>query len=355
MTDVHVLEDKTHFRGVWVFLEGRAGRLRDVSTQLIGEGRRLADLRGTPLTGILPGHGVEALAEHVIGYGLDRVIVVDDPMLEIYRSRPYAQVMAQLIRRQKPEIVLFGASKNGRDLGGRLHAILETGLAADCVKFDIDADGNLDMIRPSFGGKSLAHILCKKHRPQMASVRRNVFVAPPHNPDRRGEIVHERVELSPQDDDATLLEFDEFTKEGGLRPEEADIVVSGGYGLEDPKNFQLIQDLADRLGGAIAASRKAVDSGWVPKTLQVGQTGMTVRPKLYIAVGISGAVQHLAGMQESDKIVVINIDPKAPLFEIADYGIVGDLFEVVPELIRQLDALKAAAVGARSALPAEVR
>src|SRR5207247_923117 len=183
---------------------------------------------------------------------------VDEPMLEIYRSRPYAQVMAQLVRRQKPEIVLFGASKNGRDLGGRLHAILETGLAADCVKFDIDADGNLDMIRPSFGGKSLAHILCKKHRPQMASVRRNVFVAPPHNPDRRGEIVHERVELSPQDLDARLLEFDEFTKEGGLRPEEADIVVSGGYGLGDPKNFQLLQDLADRLGGAIAASRKAV-------------------------------------------------------------------------------------------------
>ena len=355
MTNGHVLEDKTHFRGVWVFLEGRAGGLRDVSTQLIGEGRRLADLRGTPLTGILPGHGVDALAKHAIGYGLDRVIVVDDPMLEIYRSRPYAQVMAQLIRRQKPEIVLFGASKNGRDLGGRLHAILETGLAADCVKFDIDAEGNLDMIRPSFGGKSLAHILCKKHRPQMASVRRNVFVAPRHDPDRRGEIVVERVDLSPQDLDAKLLEFHEFTKEGGLRPEEAEIVVSGGYGIGDPKNFQLLQDLADRLGGAIAASRKAVDSGWVPKTLQVGQTGMTVRPKLYIAVGISGAVQHLAGMQESDKIVVINIDPKAPLFEIADYGIVGDLFEVVPELIRQLDELKRGGVAARSTVPAEAR
>src|SRR5205807_2370127 len=271
------------------------------------------------------------------------------------RPRPYAQVMAQLVRRQKPEIVLFGASKNGRDLGGRLHAILETGLAADCVKFDIDADGNLDMIRPSFGGKSLAHILCKKHRPQMASVRRNVFVAPPHNPDRRGEIVHERVELSPQDLDAKLLEFDEFTKEGGLRPEEAELVVSGGYGLGDPKNFQLLQDLADRLGGAIAASREARDRGWVPKTLQVGQTGMTVRPKLYIAVGISGAVQHLAGMQESDKILVINIDPKAPLFEIADYGIVGDLFEVLPEMIRQLDALKGGGVAGQPALPAEAR
>ena len=353
MTDLHVLEDKSHFRGVWVFLERRAGRLRDVSTQLIGEGRRLADLRAAPLTGILPGHAVDALAEQAIGYGLDRVIVVDDPMLERYCSRPYTQVMAQLIRRHKPEIVLFGASKNGRDLGGRLHAVLETGLAADCVKFDIDADGNLDMIRPSFGGKSLAHILCKKHRPQMASVRRNVFVAPPHNPERRGEVVRESVELTPEDVDATLLEFQEFTREGGLRPEEADIVVSGGYGLREAKNFELLQQLADRLGGAIAASRKAVDSGWVPKMLQVGQTGMTVRPKLYIAVGISGAVQHLAGMQESDKILVINLDPKAPLFEIADYGIVGDLFEILPEIIRQLDALKAGGDADPAALSAE--
>ena len=355
MTDGHGPEDKAHFQGVWVFLEGRAGSLRDVSTQLIGEARRLADLRGAPLTGVLPGHRVDALAETAIGYGLDRVIVVDDPLLEIYRSRPYAKVMATLIRRHKPEIVLFGASKNGRDLGGRLHAILETGLAADCVKFDIDREGNLDMIRPSFGGKSLAHILCKKHRPQMASVRRNVFVAPPQREDRKGEILHESVELSEKDIDATRIEFQEFTKEGGLRPEEADVVVSGGYGLGDGKHFGLLQDLADRLGGAVAASRKAVDSGWVPKMFQVGQTGMTVRPKLYIAVGISGAVQHLAGMQESEKILVINIDPKAPLFEIADYGIVGDLFEVVPELIRQLDEIKRGGGAASSAVPAEAR
>src|SRR5207244_2968471 len=231
-------------------------------------------LRGTPLTGILPGHGFDALAGRAIGFGLDRVIVVDDPMLEIYRSRPYAQVMAQLVRRQKPEIVLIGASKNGRDLGGRLHAILETGLAADCIKFDIDSEGNLDMIQPSFGGKSLPYILSKKHRPQMASVRRIVFVAPPHDPTRTGEVVPEKVELGPSDVDATLVEFQEFTKEGGLRPEEAAVVVSGGYGLGDPKPFGMLQDLADLLGGAVAASRKAVDSGWVPKMLQVGRTGV---------------------------------------------------------------------------------
>lgn len=355
MTTGHVLEDKSHFRGVWVFLEHRGRGLRDVSTQLIGEGRRLADLRDSPLTGVLPGRGVDDVAKHAIGYGLDRVIVVDDPMLEIYRSRPFAQVMAQLIRRHKPEIVLFGASKNGRDLGGRLHAVLETGLAADCVKFDIDADGNLDMIRPSFGGKSLAHILCKKHRPQMASVRRNVFVAPPHDPNQTGEMVHETVELTPADADASLIEFKEFTREGGLRPEEADVVVSGGYGLGDPKHFAMLQELADLLGGAVAASRKAVDSGWVPKEFQVGQTGMTVRPKLYVAVGISGAVQHLAGMQESERILVINLDPKAPLFEIADYGIVGDLFEIVPELVRQLAALKSGGASGPRAVPAKAR
>jgi len=354
VTDAHVLEDKSHFRGVWVFLEHRKHGLRDVSVQLIGEGRRLADLRRAALTGVLFGRDVDALAGHAIGYGLDRVIVVDHPLLEIYRSRPYAQVMAQLIRRHKPEVVLYGASKNGRDLGGRLHAILETGLAADCVRFDVDADGNLDMIRPSFGGKSLAHILCKKHRPQMASVRRNVFIAPPHDPARQGEVVHEPADLSEDDEDVTLLEFKEFTKEGGLRPEEAAIVVSGGYGLRDPKNFAMLQELADLLGGTVAASRKAVDSGWVPKMLQVGQTGMTVRPKLYIAVGISGAVQHLAGMQESEKILVINLDPKAPLFEIADYGIVGDLFDVVPEMIRQLRALKAGGASP-AAVPAATR
>ena len=355
MTADPTLEDKSHFRGVWVFLEHRTRGLRDVSTQLIGEGRRLADIRETSLTGVLPGRRVDALAARAIGYGLDRVIVVDDPVLEIYRSRPYAQVMAQLIRLHKPEIVLFGASKNGRDLGGRLHAVLETGLAADCVKFDIDPEGNLDMIRPSFGGKSLAHILCKKHRPQMASVRRNVFVAPPHDPGRSGEIVHETVDLSPEDADAALLEFKEFTQAGGLRPEQADVVVSGGYGLGDPKHFAMLQELANLLGGAVAASRKAVDSGWVPKELQVGQTGMTVRPRLYIAVGISGAVQHLAGMQESERILVINADPKAPLFEIADYGIVGDLFEIVPELVRQIAALKSGGVVGPRVVPAEAR
>jgi len=343
----HAVEDKSHFRGVWVFVEARRGQLRDVSVQLIGEGRRIADKRGTTLTGILPGHDVDELAPRAIGYGLDRVIVVDDPILEIYQSRPYAKVMAQLVRRHKPEIVLFGASKNGRDLGGRLHAILETGLAADCVKFDLDGEGNLDMIRPTFGGKSLAHILCKQHRPQMASARRNVFLAPPFDPARKGEVVHESVKLSERDVDVKLLEFKESVREGGLRPDEARTVVSGGFGVGGAKNFAMLQELAGLLGGAVAASRKAVDSGWITKAVQVGQTGMTVRPKVYLAIGISGAVQHLAGMQESEKIVAINTDPKAAIFEISDYGIVGDLFQVVPEMVRQLKEMKAGKAAAK--------
>lgn len=342
-------KDKTEYRGVWVFLEVRRGRMRDVSRQLLGEARRLAAARGSDVSGVLPGWNVEPMAQEAIEYGADRVYLVEDPRLETYTSRPFTKVMATLIRKHKPEIVLFGASKNGRDLGGRLHAVIETGLAADCVKLEIDGDGNLDMIRPSFGGKSLAHILCRQHRPQMASARPNVFPIPPRQPGRPGEVVRESVGITDADVDA-IVTFEEHRGHKGNPIEEARILVSGGFGLRDPKNFRMLEELAKEVGGAVAASRKVVDAGWVPKDYQVGQTGRTVRPHLYIAVGISGAVQHLAGMQESEKILVINIDPKASMFEIADYGIVGDLFQVVPELIRQIAQRKA-----RRALPVLAR
>ncbi len=326
----------SEYRGVWIFLEQRRGQLRDVSTQLIGEGRRLAERLGVELTGVLLGTGVAELAREAVEYGLDRVILVEHDLLDIYTSRPYTKVLAYLIEKHRPEIVLFGASKNGRDLGGRLHAVIHTGLAADCVALDLDEHGNLDMIRPSFGGKSLAHILCKKHRPQMASVRPNVFEVPPRQKGMKGEILRESVNLGPADMDTKLVEFIEFHREDRTDLEDADIIVAGGFGLKNPKNFELLEELARELGGVVASSRKPVDSGWIPKDYQVGQTGRTVRPKLYIAVGISGAVQHLAGMQESEKIVAINIDPNAPIFEIADYGIVGDLFEIIPEMVRQI-------------------
>jgi electron transfer flavoprotein alpha subunit len=324
-----------------VFLEARNGALRDVSVQLIGEARRIADKRGTDLTGILPGWKVEHLTRQAIECGCDRVILVEEPRLEFYTSRPFTKVMATLRWKYNPEIILFGASKNGRDLGGRLHAAIDTGLAADCVRFDVTEEGFLDMIRPAFGGKSLAHIHCEKHRPQMASARWNVFPLPQQDPSRTGEVVRETVPFADRDFDTRIVDFKATETHEGRKIDDAKILVSGGFGLGDPKNFGLLEDLATFLGGAVSSSRKPVDLGWVPKSLQVGQTGKTVRPDLYIAVGISGAVQHLAGMQEAAKIVAINSDPKAAIFEIADYGIVGDLFQVLPEMIRQLKAFKA--------------
>jgi len=334
-------------RDVWVFLEARNGALRDVSIQLIGEARRIADKRGARLCGVLPGWKVEPLAREAIEHGVDRVYLVEDPRLETYTSRPYTKVLAALRWKHNPEVILFGATKNGRDLGGRLHAAIDTGLAADCVRFDVTEEGFLDMIRPAFGGKSLAHIHCEKHRPQMASARLNVFLPPPRDRGRAGEIVRESVEITEADIDTKVVGFRPTVTHETKKIDHAKILVSGGFGMADPKNFAMLEELAALMGGAVAASRKPVDSGWVPKALQVGQTGKTVRPELYVAVGISGAVQHLAGMQESAKIVAINIDPKAPIFEIADYGIVGDLFQIVPEMIRQLKAFR----GQREAPP----
>ncbi len=338
--------DKESYEGVWIFMEQRRGALREVSLQLCGIGRKLAEQRETELTAVLLGTDLQGLAEEAITYGPDRVLLVEHPLLETYAPRPYSKVMSHLILEHKPEIVLYGATKNGRDLGGRVHAEIETGLAADCVGLEIDDDGNLDMIRPSFGGKSHAHILCRNHRPQMASARLNVFEKPEPDPSRKGKILREEVDLTEADVDAHMVAFEEFAAEEGAELEEAEVVVAGGFGLRKVENFALLHELAALLGGVVAGSRKAVDSGWLPKDVQVGQTGKTVRPRLYIAVGISGAVQHLAGMQEADTIVVINNDPKAPLFKLADHGVVGDLFEVVPELVRLLKARAVAAPAA---------
>ena len=330
-------------KGVWVFLEARNGALRDVSLQLIGEARRIADKRSAELTGVLPGWKVDPLARQAIECGCDRVILVEDPRLEFYTSRPYTKILATLRWRHNPEVILFGASKNGRDLGGRLHAAIDTGLAADCVRFDVTEEGFLDMIRPAFGGKSLAHIHCEKHRPQMASARWNVFPMPVRDPSRTGEVLRETVPLEDADFDTRIVDFEPTESHETRKIDDARILVAGGFGLGEPKNFAPLEELAGLLGGAVASSRKPVDLGWVPKAMQVGQTGKTVRPELYIAIGISGAVQHLAGMQESARIVAVNHDPKASIFEVADYGIVGDLFQVIPEMIRQIKAFRAQA------------
>ena len=323
-------------RGVWIFLEQRRGRIRDVSIQLMSEGRRIADEMKTELSGVMPGYGIGSLAKDAIEYGVDRVYLVEDKRLENYLSMPYARVMVTLIKKHRPAVVLYGASKNGRDLGGRVHAMIETGLAADCVKFEVTREGNLDMIRPAYGGRSLAHIICANHRPQMGSARANVFRKAVKSPGRKGEIVWEKVEIAEKDMSTRMVEFVESKGQQTTKLEEARIVVAGGYGLRSGANLKIIEELAKATGGSVAASRKAVDAGWLAKEYQVGQTGKTVRPDVYWAIGISGAVQHLAGMQESGKIIAINSDPNAAIFEMADYGIVGDLFQVVPELVRAL-------------------
>ncbi len=328
------------YRGIWVYLEHRNGAIFKGSIQLIGEGGRIAKELGTELSGVLLGHGIRDLAQEAIEYGVETVILGEHDVLKEYSPNAYCLALAKLVKRRKPEVVLFSASKNGRALAGRLHAEIETGLAADCTAFEVTDEGLLAMIRPAFGGRSLAHILCKEHRPQMASARPNVFAIPARDPSRRGRVSRARLRLSPSDIDTEIVAFEEFPDVQEVKLEDSAIVVAGGYGMRGPENFRILRDLARELGGAVAASRKAADSGWVPKEIQVGQTGKTVRPRLYFAVGISGAVQHLAGMQESDVIVAVNKDPRAPIFEIADYGIVGDLFQIVPKMIEELRAMK---------------
>ncbi len=324
--------------GIMVFLEHRKSRLRNASIQLIGEGRRLADMLGVELSGALLGKNVGDLAKDAIEYGVDKVYLVDHDLLKDYAPRPYAKALAQLAERRRPEALLFGATMNGREVAGRLHAYIHTGLAADCTQFDVRNDGSLEMIRPAFGGKSLAHIVCKT-KPQMASARPNVFPAPEKDPGRKGRIIQENVELTKEDVDTRCLETIVREEEADILSR-AEIVISGGYGLKKKENFALLDELAELLHGVVGASRKIVDIGWFPRERQIGQTGKTVRPRLYLAIGISGAVQHLAGMESSEKIVAINADPSASIFEVADYGIVGNLFEVLPEMIRQLKEMK---------------
>lgn len=330
---------RNEYKGVMVFLEHRKGKLRNASVQLIGEGRRLAHMLNVELSGALLGKSVDQLAEQAIQYGLDKVYLVEHELLDSYAPRPYAKALAELVERRKPEALLFGATMNGREIAGRLHAYIHTGLAADCTAFDVTEDGYLEMIRPAFGGKSLAHILCKKTKPQMASARPNVFPAPERDRNRTGEIVRESVQLEDEDVDTRCLEVTEQEEEADILTK-AEIILSGGYGLKKKENFVLLEKLGELLHGVVGASRKVVDIGWFPRERQIGQTGKTVRPRLYVAVGISGAVQHLAGMERSERIVAINSDPAASIFEVADYGIVGNLFEVLPEMIRQLEEMK---------------
>ncbi|MEE8323827.1 MAG: electron transfer flavoprotein subunit alpha [Candidatus Bathyarchaeia archaeon] len=323
--------DLSEYSGVLVFGEQRRGVISPVVYELVGKGRELADKLDERLECVILGDNMKAQAEDLAEYNVNKVYVFDSTLLADFRDDPYTQFLTSLVKEIKPSIFLIGATSIGRSLAPRLATRLQTGLTADCTGLDIDSEGNLLQTRPAFGGNVMATILCTNHRPQMATVRYKVMKRAEKQPEYRGEVVFKETE-DVVVDRTRILSVSTESEDVSLA--EAQIIVSGGKGLGNPEGFRLIEELANALGGAVGASRLVVDDGWVPFKHQVGLSGKTVRPKLYIACGISGAVQHLAGMQTSDVIVAINKDPSAPIFKVADYGIVGDLYEIIPEIIR---------------------
>ena len=324
--------DLSDYSGVLVFGE-QEGSVSAVVYELLGKGRELADKLEENLECVILGDDMMDEAKEIATYGVDRVYLYDSPTLAKFRDDPYVETLSALVEEIKPSVFLIGATPIGRSLAPRLATRLRTGLTADCTGLDIDPEGNLIQTRPAFGGNVMARIVTPNHRPQMATVRYKVMKRAEKLPGHAGEIVVKQVreDLTDRTKIRKVLKVSEE-----MSITEADVIVSGGKGLGNPEGFKLIRALADTLGGAVGASRAVVDDGWIDYKHQVGLSGKTVRPRLYIACGISGAVQHLAGMQTSDVIVAINKDPSAPIFRVADYGIVGDLYEVIPELIRQL-------------------
>lgn len=329
------------YRGVWVYIEAVEGKVKPVSLELLGAGKVLADGLGEELCAVVIGHQMQNVVQEVFAYGARRAYLTDDPDYACYNTDRYAHVLTSLVQKYGPSTLLIGATNNGRDLGPRVSCRLKTGLTADCTALGIDAEsGNIAWTRPAFGGNLMATILCPNTRPQIGTVRPGVFSRPVRSIGASGEVVEERI-ITPQEAVKTqLLKFVPLEIVQDVNLEDAEIIVSGGRGLGKAEHFSYIRDLAQALGGSVGASRAAVDAGWIPHAHQVGQTGKTVSPKLYIACGISGAIQHLAGMSGSDTIVAINKDPDAPIFNAADYGIVGDLFQVIPALVKEINDYK---------------
>ena len=335
------VKDLSAYKDVWVFAEQRDGVIMPVVIELLGEGKKLANEVGCNLCAVLCGHHVEGLADQLFEYGADKVYVADHEELATYRTDAYTKVINDAIEEYKPEIVLLGATHIGRDLGPCLAVKANTGLTADCTKLEIDPeDKKIKQTRPAFGGNLMATIVCPNHRPQMSTVRPGVMEKAAFEEGRKGELIKLNVEFKEGDIRTKVLEIVKTMKDT-VSLTDAEIIVSGGMGLGKSEGFELLKQLADKLGGVVAASRAAVDAGWIDHSYQVGQTGTTVKPKVYFACGISGAIQHVAGMQDSELIVAINTNESAPIFEIADVGIVGVLYKVIPAIIEELDKVEA--------------
>lgn len=327
---------------LWVFIETDSeGKAKNAGLELLNPGARLAKALGGKLVGVVIGCNTDAAVKSAAAYGAEKVIVVDGEEYKQYTTDAYATAFSTLIEKYKPEAILVGATVNGRDLGPRVSSRVNTGLTADCTSLDYDAEsGNIAWTRPAFGGNLMATIMCPDHRPQIGTVRPGVFKKAEADETRTAEIVKEDIHVPADQIRTKILEVIKETAGDLVNLEEAEVIVSGGRGLGGPEKFAMLKELADALGGVVGASRAAVDADWIPHAHQVGQTGKTVGPKLYIACGISGAIQHLAGMSGSKVIVAINKDPDAPIFNVADYSIVGDLNVVVPALTAEIKKLK---------------
>ena len=342
------------YKGVFVFAQQVDNVISNIAYELIGKGKELAKDLGVEVTAVLVGSDVKGLADQLAEYGADKVIVVDDPELKEYRTEPYTHAIASVIKEFKPEIFLIGATAIGRDLCPRVCARIHTGLTADCTKLDIGdfpmnpvpgretKHNQLLMTRPAFGGNTIATIACPDFRPQMATVRPGVMQKAPKEAGKKAVVTEFNPGFTKNNKYVDILEVVKAVS-NTVDIMDAKILVSGGRGVGSPENFKILDDLAEAIGGTVSCSRAVVDAGWKPKDLQVGQTGKTVRPNVYFAIGISGAIQHLAGMEESDIIVAINKDESAPIFDVADYGVVGDLNKIVPMLTEKIKEAKAAA------------
>ena len=332
-----IQDDLESWSGIWVFCEFTRGELATVSTELLGIGRTLADKRRVRLSAVLLGHMTGDCADTLIGHGADIVYRVDNPGLELFTDDMYEKVLSDLIKEHKPEVILAGATAIGRSFIPGVATSVDAGLTADCTKLEIrEDDGALLQTRPAFGGNIMATIVCPHTRPQMATVRPKVMKELPFDTEREGQVID--IMPTPRQLTSRIKVLESVTAtQSNVNIQESDILVSGGRDLDSEKGFELIARLAEALGGNVSASRAVVDAGWIPYPHQVGQTGKTVAPKLYVACGISGAIQHVAGMQSSETIVAINRDAEAPIFNVADFGIVGDLNEVIPKLIAKIE------------------